>query len=292
MATATEVRRLTSAYRSYQVQRAALVATLVAAYYRSKVDPEDAVAVETWLDLMIPRILGRHDDVAKVAAKYASTVRHLELPSEPKVEFTPSLGAIEDQVRKSLLVVGPGDYMNKMREIRSLDVSPAQEKALIRDAKEVTARKIAASTVRHIQNGGRQTLIDASRADRVALGYVRVTRDKPCFFCAMLASRGLTFAEDSFADSDPRFTGAGTAKVHDECQCTMKPVYHREGDPFLRDTQKFTDMWTEWGAGGRGETDAILRFRRGYDHWLNTGEMLDWKTVDDRAAYLARNSAA
>lgn len=291
MATATEVRKLTTAYRSYQVQRAALVATLVAAYYRSKVDPEDPSAVERWLNTMIPRILGRHDEVALAAAKYASTVRHLELPNEPKIEFTPSLGAIEEQVKRSLLVVGPGDYLNKMREIRALDVSPMQEKALIRDAKEVTARKIAASTVRHVQNGGRQTLIEAARNDRVALGYVRVTKDKPCFFCAMLASRGLVFAEDSFAGSDPRFTGDGTAKVHDECQCTMKPVYRREEDPFLQATQKFTDMWTEWGAGGGG-SDAVLRFRRGYEHWEKTGEMLDWATVNSREAFVARNSAA
>lgn len=289
MATATDVTRLTTAYRTQQVQQAALVAALVAAYYRSKVDPEDPAAVERWIDLMIPRILGRHDQVAKTAAKYATTLRALELPNEPSLSFEPSVGAVADQVKTSLLVVGPSDYMNKMHQIRKLDVTPAQERALITQAKDTTARKIAASTVRHVQNGGRQTLIDASQKDRVSLGYVRVTRDKPCFFCAMLASRGLVFAEDSFDASDPRFTGDGTAKVHDECQCTMKPVYHRENDPMLQSTQKFTSMWEDWGAGGG---DALLRFRRGYEHWAKTGEILDWNVVNDADRFRARLSAA
>ncbi len=275
----SDVTNLTTAYRTTQVQRAALIATLVAAYYRSKVDPSDPVAVERWLDLMIPRILRRHDEVADAAAKYATTLRSLEVPG-PRISFEPSVGAVAEQVKTSLMVVGPGDYLNKMKQIERLDVTPAQARALTVEAKQVTARKIAASTVRHVQNGGRQTLIDATKSDASALGYVRVTRDKPCYFCAMLASRGLVFADDSVVSSDARFTGDGTAKVHDECQCTMKPVYTRKGDPFLDATKKFTDMWTEWGAGGGGP-EAVRRFRRGYDRWLKDGTIL---TFDDVAA--------
>jgi hypothetical protein len=289
VATTTDVRRLTTAYRSTQVQRAAAVAALVAAYYRSKVDPEDPAAVDRWIDLMLPKILGQHDNIAQRAAAYATTLRRLELPNEPALVFEPSVGAVTEQVRKSLQVVGPGDYLNKMRDIRRLDVSPTQVRALMRDAKDVTARKVMASTVRHVQNGGRQTLVDAATSDVTTIGYVRVTKAKPCFFCAMLASRGLDgglYQEDSFAASDPRFTGEGTVKVHDECQCTYKPVYTRN-DEFLKDIDPFVDMWERWGAGGG---DAALRFRRGYDHFMATGEYLEWDVVDDIDRYRARNS--
>lgn len=289
MATETEIRALGQAYRTQQVRRAAAVATLVAAYYRTRVDLEDPASIERWLEIMLPRILGNHDFVARLAAAYATQTRRLELPNAPTLTFDPAPGAVEEQIRRSLMVVGPGDYLNKARDIERIDVKPLQRQALLEQAKDITAKKVAATTVRHVQNGGRQTTIEAARSDRLALGYVRVTKDKPCFFCAMLASRGLVFAEDSFADSDPRFTGDGTAKVHDGCQCGMKPVYVKKTDPFLKDSAVYTDLWTEWGAGGG---DAALRFRRGYEHWLKTGEKLPWDVVDNRDLYLARNSAA
>jgi hypothetical protein len=162
---------------------------------------------------------------------------------------------------------------------------------MLTEAKEIAARNIAGATIRHVSNGGRQTLVDATERDTKALGYVRVTKDKPCFFCAMLASRGLVFAEDSFDASDPRFTGDGTAKVHDNCSCTMKPVNRRKDDPFLAKATDFEDLWSRWGAGGGGQK-AALRFRRGYDHWAATGQYLDWDVVNDADAYRARNSAA
>lgn len=289
MATEAEIRALAQAYRSQQVRRAAVIAAAVAALYRSQVDPEDPVAVERWLDIVLPRILREHDLIARYAAAYATANRKLELPGAAELRFEPSAGAVEEQIRTSLLVVGPRDYLNKASDIRRLDADPAQTAALLREAKEATVAKVAASTVRHAQNGGRQTLIDASRSDRLAQGYVRVTKDKPCFFCAMLASRGLVYADDSFTASDARFTGDGTAKVHDSCQCGMKAVYDKKTDPILADSRVYTDQWERWGAGGG---DAALRFRRGYEHWASTGEYLEWDVVNDSEAFRARKSAA
>jgi hypothetical protein len=289
VATATEIRSLAQSYRAQQVQRAAIMAALVAAYYRSRVDVEDPTSIERWLEIMVPRILAEHNRVSTFAAAYDTANRRLELPSAPEIRFTPSTGAVEEQVRKSLLVVGPGDYLNKARQIEQVDVSDQQREALLAEAKQVTTKKVAAAVARHTQNGGRKTLIDASESDATALGYVRVTKDSPCFFCAMLASRGLVFAADSFEDSDPRFTGDGTAKVHDSCQCSMKPVYDRKTDPILKDSEVYTDLWAEWGAGGG---DAALRFRRGYEHFVATGEKLSWEVANSAEAFRARKSAA
>lgn len=283
MATLSE--RLTAAYKAQQNRRAAVVAAVVAAYYRSKVQVDDPDSVERWLDLVLPRIMREHDTIARLGATYASEIRRIELPNVAALTFEPSVGAVAEQVRRSLRVVGPNDFQNKMRDIRRTDADPNTIRALEAEAREITTKKVAATVVRHAQNGGRQSIIDAADGDALALGYVRVTKAKPCFFCAMLASRGLVFAEDSFDDSDPRFTGDGNAKVHDECGCTMKPVYNRKTDQALAATKDFEDMWSRWGAGGG---DAALRFRRGYQHFVDTGTYLDFDTVADSNAYRAR----
>jgi hypothetical protein len=279
---------LSQAYRSQQTRQSASIALIVALYYQRLVDVEDPAAVGRWLDIMIPRILTGSRSTAFLASQYVTALRQLELPSEPRVAFAPSIGSVEAQIRTSLAVVGPSDFMNKMREIRTAEVPEITKQALIEDAKKVTAEKVAGVTMRHVQSGGRKTILDSTRG--TALGYVRVTSAKPCFFCAMLASRGLVFAEDSFDLSDPRFTGDGTAKVHDNCSCSMKPVYVRRGDKALEATKVYTDLWEHWGAGGGGK-DAVLRFRRGYDHWQETGEVLSFDTVSDLSAFRARNAA-
>lgn len=297
MATATRPEAsyaLAQQYRNQQNRLASLVAALVAVYYRNRVTVEDPASVARWIDLMLPRILAGSRQTASLAAQYATATRALELPDLPPVTFTPSVGAIEEQIRTSLSVVGPTDYLNKALQIERLDAPTVQRQALLADAKEVTAKKVAAATVRHVANGGRQTILDATQADiqrGVALGYVRVTKSDPCWFCAMLASRGKVFVDDSFADSDPRFTGEGTAKVHDNCGCGMKPVYTKT-DKALEATQQYADLWAEWGAGGvGGRTGAALRFRRGYEHWQNTGEKLTWDQVNDPDLFRARNAA-
>lgn len=284
----TDLRALTQAYRTQQVQRAAVIAALAAAYYRSRVDIEDPAAIERWLDLMLPIIMRQQGLIASLAAEYASRAREIELPREPKLTFDPLPGSLEEQIRTSMRVVGPVDYMNKMRDIERLDIGDQQREAMAIEAKQITAKKVAASVVRHAQAGGRETLLGAAKSDKVSLGHIRVTTGTPCFFCAVLASRGLVYNDDSFNVSDARFTGDGKVKVHDSCACTLKPVYRRD-DPLVQDSATYTDLWERWGAGGG---DALLRFRRGYDHWRSTGDYLDWDVVNDSEAFYARNSAA
>lgn len=271
---------LTDAFKTVENREAARIAALIGLYYQSRVDVEDPQAVEDWLNLMIPRLIRASDQGALRSSAFFDALRRLEV-SNAASDFraTPSLGMVDEGVRKSLLVVGPYDYTNKMTEIKRLDVSPQQKTSLLLDAKKTTAAAVAARVVRHAQAGGRQTIFDNSAKDEVALGWVRVTRAKPCAFCAMLASRGLqyrSFKEGSFDESDARFTGDGNAKVHDSCACSLKPVYSGQ-DPLVARTEKFAEMWTMWGAGGG---DAVLRFRRGYDHWADTGEFLDWDQVN------------
>lgn len=267
--------QLTSTYRAQQSAEAARIAALVALYYQVKVNPADPQSVETWLAVAVPRLIAASDAGAQRAAAYYQAARLADLRRDDGFRPTPTLGSVDAGVRNSLLMVGPYDYMNKAHQVGLLQVSPQQQRALLAQAKQDTVAKVAAATVRHAQAGGRNTIIDNTERDKVALGWVRVTKAKPCYFCAMLASRGITYrsySEHSFDASDPRFVGSGTAKVHDSCGCSMKAVY-TEKDPVLNQNAKFADQWSMWGAGGG---DAALRFRRGYEHYQKTGETLTW----------------
>lgn len=273
---AAQSANLTTAFKRAENREAAKIAALIALYYQQRVNVEDPESVERWLEIMIPRLIRSSDTGAERARLFFETIHRLET-GEP-FGATPSLGMIDEGVRKSLLTVGPYDYTNKARDIRRLDVSPADKTRMLQEAKSTTTTKLAAAVVRHAQAGSRQTIFDNTARDETALGWVRVTKADPCFFCAMLASRGLhyrAFQEGSFDESDLRFTGTGDAKVHDNCGCCLKPVY-ADNDPMVDRTKQFAEMWTMWGAGGG---DAALRFRRGYEHWRQTGDFLSWDEV-------------
>lgn len=269
LAPTSDAGRLTVAFRSAQARRAAAIAALVAVYYRTRVDVNDPASIERWLEIMVPRILRQHDIAAAEAATFANALRRLEMPNAAPFTYEAKPGAVAEQIRTSLSVVGPTAYRNKAAEIRRLDekqFSPTEKTAMLRDLDKATEVKILGAVARHTQNGARETIRDGIAKDKVALGYVRVTRDRPCYFCAMLASRGLTYARDSFDQSDPRFIGEGTAKVHDHCQCHLKPVYDRDADEYIKRSAFFEELWYQFSTGSTAE--AIRTFRSGYTQWL------------------------
>lgn len=263
MATLSE--RLTKAHRTAQVRRAANIAALVALYYQKKVRLDDPQSLERWFRIMLPRILEQHDRSAAEAALFADKIREIEADANDDFRFDPIRSITEDQVRTSLRVVGPIAYQKKATEIKRLDVSPTQRRALLSKAQDDTAGAVAGTVLRHVQNGGRRTIERNLPNDVKSLGYVRVTRDHPCYFCAILASRGLEYnpyGEDSFDASDARFVGPGDAKVHDSCQCSMKPVYKR-ADEILEANKRFEAMW--YDLSGSGDADPLTNFRRAYE---------------------------
>lgn len=113
-------------------------------------------------------------------------------------------------------------------------------------------------------DGGRTTTIETVKADPVALGFYRVTDGAPCAFCALLASRGvvpkstLYLSEHSFDASNARFTGLGVAKVHNDCGCSMAPVFSRDQE--LPDVnRKAAEVYAN-----RGDGDALKAFRKAW----------------------------
>lgn len=118
--------------------------------------------------------------------------------------------------------------------------------------------------------------LDAAKAARDAIGFARVTDSDPCYFCAVLASQGAVFlSQDAFDVSNSKireankwrkerraFLGDGPAKVHDHCQCQLRPVY-RKSDGMDKRAKKFLKQW-ETLTEGLGGKEAMSAFRRGY----------------------------
>lgn len=103
----------------------------------------------------------------------------------------------------------------------------------------------------------------AVKRERGVIGYARMTDSNPCYFCALLASQGAVYyGSDSFDQSNRKFKGAGVAKVHDNCQCTMRPVF-RKSDAMDARAKYFLAQWNKFGRGGDGRS-AEQNFRRNY----------------------------
>lgn len=106
--------------------------------------------------------------------------------------------------------------------------------------------------------GGRQTLAGAIQRDPRALGFARVTDGNPCFFCAMLSSRGAVYTEDT------AITAADGDRYHDDCGCTMEPVFSRDKYFAPGRSAEFSQLYAESTSGLTGK-DAVNAFRRAYD---------------------------
>ena len=161
--------------------------------------------------------------------------------------FTPLMVGIQVGLAATLAFAAPGDNFSPVRgQVTKVDSA---------------AKTSAAAAVRQSLAGGRDLMREVSSNDKAALGWARVTQDNPCYFCAMLASRGFVYGADAFEDSDALFTGGGRAKVHDGCQCTMEPTFKR-GSKMPGNGEEFSQLWADvtaqYGVGGR---EAIRAFR-------------------------------
>jgi len=168
-------------------------------------------------------------------------------------EFKPVVldwSSADDATIRSLLVTGPSAL--KRASHHGLDETRARRVAVV---------QASGAASRHVLNGARDTTLELVKADDVAVGYIRVTASNPCAFCAMLASRGPVYHESSFAESDPRFVGPGTIKVHDNCACMPKAVFSRTAEWPGR-AAEFRRMWRDSIEGKYSGRDALNAWRR------------------------------
>lgn len=99
--------------------------------------------------------------------------------------------------------------------------------------------------------GGRDTIVNTVKADPEAKGWERVTSGNPCYFCAMLASRGAVYRAEETADFE----------AHDWCDCAAEPVYEGPTAP-TGQAAEWDQLYQDHAAG---TADQLLNFRRAYE---------------------------
>lgn len=280
MATAPELQRLDDAHYAQQAANAgALAVAMNAAFAQVRADSLASTGT-AWLTQAIALIVGARRRSALLALAYSQSARRLRLPGVPDL---PTLPPIPDppleQLRESLIHVGlrqtvfdlamlpdrpvtaqrlildatsvgtPEALESLQEDIRRLERETVQIDAMMQQIMDRAQKRVAAASVRHVQNGGRDATRDFVKVDRRALGFVRVTRPDCCFFCAMLASRGPVFAADSFVESDKDFADdplgrwASDVKVHDSCGCQLRPIYTRSDSELPDLGREADDLW-------------------------------------------------
>jgi hypothetical protein len=221
-----------------------------------------AETTERFLQLALALIRRERPKSVALTRAYYPQFRALEVPNAPRFELPDAPPLSLPAVETSLRVTGPLAYSAKAGKLKELETTPEFDRAWLDEAFESAGKTVSAAAVRHTLDGGRDLMREAAQEDRLAIGWARVTRDDPCYFCAMLASRGPLYGEKVFTDSDAKFTGSGIAKVHDACQCTMEPAYSRS---------------SEWPGRGR-DFEAL---------WIQATQLSDGGPKEDRRAFRA-----
>lgn len=201
---------------------------------------------ETWL-AMEPALLaaverGRAESAALSSAYYRA-LRAAE-GIEGAVEV-PALEALNmAQVQTSLRVTGPV----VAKQLVEMGRADAASRALV---------TLSGAMTRHVLQGGRATVLGAAEADTKAtgrkVGWARVTSADPCYFCAMLASRGPVYTRES---SD--------FKAHDACACTAEPMWRDSRSSWPPRSREWRDLYNE-STRDAPSGELLQAFRRAYE---------------------------
>jgi hypothetical protein len=204
-----------------------------------------------WVDAVLPALEEGYRESHRVSVEFVEDYRHAMVPdAEPLVTVEVDEFPAE-RARVSVIVTGPVEVERQLPDLQ------ASQRGLVSST---------GAAVRIAADGGRDGVVEAVRLDDRALGYARKTDSKPCHFCALLASRGAVYKRDSFDQASQRFSGDGVAKTHDNCQCTMRPVYD-EDDDLDAEATEFLRIYSDVTEGLAGQPAEMRKaFRRAYEN--------------------------
>lgn len=232
-------RELTRQFRIGQLGiRSKMLTSLLQLWPLLDVRRLDATAPE-WLRLSTLTIAEHRRESARLAARYYEQLRAVELPNvDPYrarwLDSVPDTAA-HDAIRQSLIVTGPVTMKKATRRITNLAEldSPASAERSLEKVQETALIQVQGAAVRHTLNGGREELRQEGARDVRALAFARVSDGDPCYFCALMISRGFVYRTKDAAgrNANDRFTGPGLFKFHDKCACTVMPVFDRDTPP-------------------------------------------------------------
>jgi len=211
----------------------------------------DANDIDTWWRGALPTLMAL--TAAFFPASYDVSVRYLSDLAEENDEdlaFPPLVTPPAGKLATSLTVTGPVAFKRSIGEGRT-----------VAEAVRNLQTGLVGSSSRHVRNVGRATVIDAAVRNQTVVGWRRVTAANPCFFCALLASRGAVYESRNtalFTNGDP---------YHDHCRCTAEPLFGEEEDP--ASVQELYEFYLKATAGTSGR-EARKAFRRA---WNSRGDV-------------------
>lgn len=241
MALTTAGTALTEAHRVAQVRTAAATLADIVSAWRL-LDPARLDATSPiYARVAAAIIAGRRAESSNTAAAYLRAFRSAEgVPGVLDVALAGELPA--ELVATTIRVTGPV-------AIKAGTAAGGKPFSAITDA---ALSETAASGIRLVLAGGRDTVQRTIARDPAALGYARVTDGSPCAFCAMLAGRGPVYK-----------AGTSRFRAHKRCGCTAEPVYGRAGYrwPGGDRSRAWADLYD---THAKGQPDALAAFRAAY----------------------------
>jgi hypothetical protein len=239
---------LTDAYRVQQARIAGQTAAGMALAFRSLLDPANVDRTFAgYLAVAQTIVGGARADAAREAASYYYLHRDALGVPGPLPGMVSAADMAPEQLATGLLYAGPISIKQAMLRGRTLEEAAALALVLTLN-----------TAYRYASDGGRFTIHDTAERDGLALGWARVTDGNPCYFCAMLASRGPVYKDERSA-----LRRRDGRRYHNGCGCTVEPVYDHD-QPWPGDARKYEELWKSSTAGRRGQ-DAINAFRRAHE---------------------------
>lgn len=235
MASTRRAAQLTEAHRLAQARLGVKTsAQLVDAW--SLIDPVDLDGtVERWMRTATQLVGAQRAESARLAAGYLDAFRRLELKKAKALDLVVAERLDAQQALTSLTVTGP--VRVKAATARGVALDVASDLGMVGSAQ---------AGMRLALDGGRSTIVDTLRGDPQAHGWARATSGSPCAFCAMLASRGPAYSEESVS-----------FEAHDGCSCFAEPVYDTEAD-WPAGSRQYADIWQQAKAAD-GDTTSNFR---------------------------------
>lgn len=217
-------------------------------------NPAQPASFTDWLDVMEEVVTQFGDTSVRLAAEFYDEQRMEAEVDEP---FTvPMADPPQREQTETVLRWATHDVWELNTETE-LQRDPVDVRL---DAAE---HRTEAATQKLVADQGRETIREAVREDRQAVGYARAAALGACAFCRLMASRGMVYktADSAGLDANDKFSGdASVAKFHDNCHCGIIPVFRGQRFELSAHAREWDRLYREYAAPFPG--DQLRRFRR------------------------------
>lgn len=246
---------LARAHMAQQVREAAVIQAAIGRLWDVTIDPNDLEGSFARFEVQARRLVNAGRTKGELTAQtYYDAVR--KIAGLEGTIHVPGQPFEDDATQRALYASGFGHAKRRLKEGMSPDQALASAKAsMLRAAKRRTL------------GAGRQRLLDLTAADPDMTHWARVSDGKPCYFCAMLVSRGPVYKATT-----------ASFRAHDGCGCSARPV--PRNDP--------TGGWSEDARAYRDLYDSTTtqeRYDKATKTWITVPADPRYAGLDWRTAY-------